>query len=259
MKAPLREVAAAYGAAATAWRSGPDEVYERLARALLAAAPVPLRGARVLDLGAGTGAASRAGRDAGAALVVAVDLAERMLAQGTGWTASLVADGARLPFRDGAFDLVVAACCLSHCLDPGQVLRECRRSAGAVLASAFPAGWTHPAKDAVDEIAAAYGYSPPEWYVRVKAVGERRVDDPEALRQLATEAGFRWVSVTASTVRTEVASAAQLARWRLGMAHMAPFVAALPPLQRAGLEGAAEAALASAPPLAVPLLVLSAT
>ena len=49
---------AGYEAAAPAWADGPGPLYTRLARVLVAAAPVPLAGAVVLDLGAGTGAAA---------------------------------------------------------------------------------------------------------------------------------------------------------------------------------------------------------
>jgi hypothetical protein len=58
-------VRASYDAAAGGWASGPGPMYARLAGALIAAAPVPLAGRRVLDLGAGTGAAGRAALAAG--------------------------------------------------------------------------------------------------------------------------------------------------------------------------------------------------
>jgi SAM-dependent methyltransferase len=88
-------VRASNDAAAGGWASGPGPMYTRLAEALIAAAPVPLAGRRVLDLGAGAGAAGRAALAAGAAQVVAADLATGMLrATGTGllsacgWTPS---------------------------------------------------------------------------------------------------------------------------------------------------------------------------
>ena len=49
-----------YDAAAAGWVGGPEEMYEALARSLVAAAPVPLAGRLVLDLGAGTGVAGQA-------------------------------------------------------------------------------------------------------------------------------------------------------------------------------------------------------
>jgi len=71
----LAGVRTAYNRSADAWTGGPEAVYDRLAEVLLASSPVPLEGARVLDVGAGTGAASRAALGAGARSVVAVDVA----------------------------------------------------------------------------------------------------------------------------------------------------------------------------------------
>jgi hypothetical protein len=60
-------VRAAYDAAAGEWAGGGlEQMYARLAGALVAAAPVPPAGRSVLDLGAGTGAAGRAALAAGA-------------------------------------------------------------------------------------------------------------------------------------------------------------------------------------------------
>ena len=61
------DVRAAYETAAAGWADGPGQVYGPLARALVGAAPVPVAGGRVLDLGAGTGVAGRAALAAGPA------------------------------------------------------------------------------------------------------------------------------------------------------------------------------------------------
>ena len=91
------------------------EAFAALEEALAAIEPPPKR---VLDLGTGTGAAAFvAARRFPESDVVGVDLSERMLAQARGNTppdlAARVrfeaADGAGLPFEDGAFDLVVLA------------------------------------------------------------------------------------------------------------------------------------------------------
>jgi hypothetical protein len=50
-----------------------------------------------------------------------------------------------------------------------------------------------------------------------------------------------------------------LADWWLGMAHLAPFVLALSPGERAEARRAVEAALVGAPALVVPLVVLAAS
>ena len=157
----------------TAGTPAPAPIYEPLARALVAAAPVPLAGRVVLDLGAGTGVAGRAALAAGAHRVVGADLSEAMLrrdaltatdATGAAVCCPVAADAAALPFRDGCFDLVLAAFCLNHLsrLDTG--LAELRRVGAALAASTFAPGWTHPAKDAVDEAARSFGYRPPPWY-----------------------------------------------------------------------------------------------
>lgn len=72
-RAPADRVAAAYSAAAGSWQQGPGLIYDRLADVVLSRSPVPLWGARVLDAGAGTGAASRAAAAAGASRVIARD------------------------------------------------------------------------------------------------------------------------------------------------------------------------------------------
>ena len=91
------------------------EAFAVLDEALAAISPPP---ARVLDLGTGTGAAAFvAARRFPEAEVVGVDLAERMLAEArrntppelVGRVRFEAADGARLSFEDGSFDLVVLA------------------------------------------------------------------------------------------------------------------------------------------------------
>ena len=259
MTGKVTGIRAAYEASATAWAEGPAAAYEAMADVLVAAAPRPLAGARVLDLGAGTGAASRAAVRAGAGWVVGADLAPQMLSVGRGWTTSVAADASALPFVAGAFDLVVAACCLGHLPDPAAALAQARRLAPALVASAFRAGWTHPAKAVVDQVAHTYGFVPPSWYARLKADLEPAVDDPDKLRALAIAAGYARAQARVREVEVGVSTAAELARWRLGMAHLAPFVATLQPRARERLRADCELALASAPALVVPLVVLAAT
>ena len=80
MTGPLAGLRESYDAAAQVWDGG--ATYARLAEALVAASPVSVAGSRVLDLGAGTGVATRALTDGGAEEVVAIDLAEGMLRAG---------------------------------------------------------------------------------------------------------------------------------------------------------------------------------
>jgi ubiquinone/menaquinone biosynthesis C-methylase UbiE len=252
------EMRAAYDGSAVAWASGPERIYAQLANALVECSPVPLSNARVLDLGAGTGVASRAAAAKGASHVVALDYAAAMLPHDETGIAAVVGDGCALPFGNDAFDLVVSAFSLSHFVDPLEALAEARRVSGALLASAFAANWTHPAKDAVENLLIVFGYQPPAWYQRLKQEGEPAVDDPAKLTQLARAAGFHDVTVHTISVATGVDTPAELVSWRLGMAQVAPFVASLEADNRAALQHVAEAAVTDVPPLTVEMLALAA-
>ena len=251
------EVRAAYDAAAADWAGGPEQVYAPLARALVAAAPLPLAGGRVLDLGAGTGVAGQAALAAGAGRVVAADLAVAMLRRGGPAQHPVAADATALPFRDQAFDLVVAAFCLNHLSRPGAALREARRVGRGLAASTFAPGWTHPAKLAVDEALRPFGFQPPAWYLSLQREAGPAAQDQARLAALAAGAGFTDVQVRTMTVPTGLSDPAELASWRLGMAQVAPFLQSLDAGQRAAARRAAEQAVAGTGPLAVPMLVLT--
>jgi len=263
---PAAEVRAAYTAAADQWAAGPEQMYAALARALLAAAGVPLAGRRVLDIGAGTGVAARAALAAGAGQVVATDLTAGMLGRagrqpGRAGTAlgRAVADAAALPFLAGSFDLAVAAFCLGYLRSVSAGLAEAHRVAAALAASMFTPGWTHPAKPAVDAVLGRFGYRPPAWYAAFKQHTEPAAADPGRLAGCVAAAGFSAVRLRTTMVATGLSGPAQLAGWRLGMAHVAPFVATLDPPRRAALRRAAEDAVAGAPPLTVSMTVLTAS
>ncbi len=237
---------AGYDAAAGAWADGPGRMYEQLARVLVAAAPVPLAGRLVLDLGAGAGVAGQAALAAGARQVVGVDLSEGMLRHSRDTLRAagypVAADAIALPFRDGRFDLVVAAFCLNHLSSLAAGLAEARRVGAAIAASLFAPGWTHPAKDAVDEAARSFGYRPPAWYTAL-APGSR-ASDPDVLAECAAAAGFTRVRARTTDVPTGLATPAELVSWRLGMAHFAPFMGSLDAPGRAVVRRAAEQAVA---------------
>ena len=250
---------AGYDAAADDWADGPGPMYAPLARALVAAAPVPSAGRLVLDLGAGVGVAGQAALAAGARQVVAVDLSEGMLRRGGPGGRPVAADAVALPFRDGSFDLVVAAFCLNHLGSLGAGLAEARRVGAAMAASMFAPGWTHPAKDAVDEAIRSFGYQAPAWHTAL-APGSR-AGDPEVLARYAAAAGFTRVQVRTMAVPTGLASPAELVSWRLGMAHVAPFMRSLDAPGRGAVRRAAEQAVAAvtAGPLVVSMVVLTAS
>src|SRR5262249_61359903 len=103
-----------------------------------------------------------------------------------------------------------------------------------------------------------FGYRPPEWYVRLKRETEPRAEDPDLLAGLAAAAGFRRVRLRTAAVPTGLATPAQLASWRLGMASAAPFVSSLGPARRAAVPRAAERAVTGMEPLVVSVMVLTA-
>jgi ubiquinone/menaquinone biosynthesis C-methylase UbiE len=273
---------AGYEAAAPAWADGPGPLYARLAHVLVAAAPVPLPGAAVLDLGAGPGVAGRAALAAGARQVVAADLSLGMLRRARDLRARdlrardlrardlrardlrgpelrgpdlcdpdlaggaawrpVAADAAALPFSNHSFDLVVAAFCLNHLGSLAAGLAEVRRVGAAIAASTFAPGWDHPAKGAVDKVLRSFGYQPPAWYACLSPGS--RAGDPAVLAEHAAAAGFTDVQVRTLDVRTALAAPAELASWRLGLAQTAPFMRSLDPPDQAAVRRAAEHAVA---------------
>jgi SAM-dependent methyltransferase len=109
----------------------------------------PLRGVRVLDIGAGTGIATRQLRDHGAA-VIAVDRGRGLLARAVAHTPELpviVADGTVLPVSDTSVDLVCFAQAW-HWLDERTRCREAHR----VLRNGgrWAAWWSHARADTED-------------------------------------------------------------------------------------------------------------
>jgi SAM-dependent methyltransferase len=252
LSSPVR---AAYEAAREAWASGPAPVYTALAGALAAHVAPLLAGARVLDLGAGTGAAGRAALAEGAAEVVAADVAVAPLRHCGPPLRPVAADVAALPFRDASFGVVLAAFSLTHVGDLSAGLAQTRRIGRVLAASAFAPGWRHPAKAAVDGVLARYGYRPPAWYVTFKNDTEPRLGDPQLVRQLALAAGYRRTESSVLAVPTRLSEPAELAAWRLGMAHIAPFARSLDDAHREELRLAAADALRGCEPLVIDMLV----
>lgn len=249
----------AYEAAAPAWTDGAERVYMPLAQALVS--QVDVAGRRVLDLGAGTGVAGRAALAAGARSVVATDIAVGMLLRCGPPVRPVAADALSLPFHDRSFDLVLAAFCLSHLASLDAGLREARRVGAAIAASSFAPGWTNPAKEAVEAALRPFGYLPPAWYLRFKQETEPAAGDPEVLSGRLASAGFGHVRIRWVTVRTGLCAPAEIAAWRLGMAHIAPFISSLHVRDASAARHAAQRAVAAsaAGPLTVELLVATAS
>jgi SAM-dependent methyltransferase len=254
-------IAAAYSATGAAWQRGPGVIYDRLSEVVVGACPIGLAGRLVLDLGAGTGAASRALTRVGSR-VVAADAAEGMLHPDRQTRPpAAVADARILPFPAASFDAVVAAFSLNHLNDPETGLAEAARvirPGGAIVASSYAADDAHPVKEAVDAAAGERGWAAPTWYADLKARALEKLDRPERMAAAARAAGLAGAGVTHHRVDFADLSAADLVRWRLGMAHLAPFVAGLDRESAAGLEARALELLGpEPPPLRRSILVLA--
>lgn len=246
-------VGRAYDTTARAWTDGPARVYDRLAAALIAESPVPVAGRLVLDVGAGTGAASLALVAAGAR-VVAVDLSPGMLrayrAPASGCVGRVAAEATRLPIAAGRVGGVVAAFSFNHLPDPGAGFREAVRAGergSPVLAAAYAADDDHPAKQAVDEAAAAEGWRIEAWYGAMRAEVSARLATVEGMRAAASVDGLEGDAVLRRVDLPDLDPEAMVG-WRMGMAQLAPFLAAAgPDVRRRVARGALER-LGSHPP-----------
>ena len=254
-------LSAAYSATGGAWQRGPGRIYDRLAEVIVDG--MPLVGASVLDVGAGTGAATRAALAAGAAAVVAVDSALGMLTHdATSRPPAAVADALALPFADATFDAAVAAFSLNHLTDPEAGLREMvrvTRPGGVLVASSYATDDIHPARDAVEAALEARGWVAEDWYVTLRKEATPRMATVEACDALATAVGLD-ATVEAVRVPFPTLDAYELVASRIGMAQHAPFVATLSGEERHALEVDAVARLRDdAPPLVRAIVVIRAT
>lgn len=246
----MTTVGGAYSAGAVAWGEGPAAVYGPLAERLVAFSPVPVAGRLVLDLGSGTGLASRAAEAAGARLVAA-DLALGMLLEDrASRPPAAVADMLRLPFATGAFDVVLAAFALNHLGDPSAGVREAGRVGRTLVASTYAADDDHPVKAAVDGALVKAGWKCPDWYPRLKA-SMAAWGTVAAATGAVERGGLRALLVEKIEVPFADLGPADMVAWRLGLAHCATFVAALDTTARARLVERALEALGSDPPLLV--------
>lgn len=255
-------LALAYSTTAGEWQRGPGPIYDRLAEVVVSRSPVPLRGRAVLDVGAGTGAASRAALAAGATRVIALDAAIGMLAHdAVRRPPAVVGDARALPFARWSFDAAVAAFSLNHLADPAAGLREMARvtrSGEALVAAAYAVDDTHPVKSAVEAALAARGWSPEPWYTSLRTEAAPMLATPEGCAAAAAAAGLD-ARVEAVRVPFLDLDVDDLVAWRLGLAQHAPFVARLPAEERQAVASEAAARLGDTlAPLERSILVLSA-
>ena len=254
----MSQLGAEYDAGADAWAGAPALVYGRFATVMLEHSPVPVSGAAVLDVGAGTAVACDAALARGARKAVASDISIEMLGHRDLSIPAVVADGGRLPFAAGTFDLVLSGFSLTHLSDPAAALVEWRRVAPAVLISTFAPGPSHPAKVAVDEAAQRFGFVSPPWYEQLKSELEPLVEDSASLTALVRRAGFEDVTLTQVTVDSGLRTPSEIVAWRWGMAQLAQFFAGLPPDRRDEARRAAKDAVADLGPVLVDIQVLGA-
>ncbi|PYQ53822.1 MAG: hypothetical protein DMF78_08065, partial [Acidobacteria bacterium] len=155
-------------------------------------------GSRLLDLGTGTGAVVSALDDKAATLrtIAGCDLSLGMLSKARHRVPQLrlvVADIARLPFRDASFDLATANCVLSHLADYqrglAEVVRVLARPGAFAMASWGPssdpygAAWKQLLEDAV-------GPGTAERTVDLVAPSESYFSSPDNVRAALIDAGF---------------------------------------------------------------------
>jgi ubiquinone/menaquinone biosynthesis C-methylase UbiE len=248
----------AYDDSGDAWNDGPARVYRALAEPVLAAAG-EVAGTDALDAGTGSGVLADELVRRGAR-VIGLDLSSGMLRRGASMRPpAVVADVRSLPLRAHSLDLATASFVLNHLEDPVSAVREfgrVLRPGGMLLATTFEGEAAHPAKGIVDEVARSYGYSPPAWYLAVKKGVQPLLGSAEAFADVGRAGSLGEVRVMRVPVAVAL-SPVELAGWRFGMAHLAPFVARLDPHDQAAMIALAEHRLGEVvEPVALTVLLL---
>jgi ubiquinone/menaquinone biosynthesis C-methylase UbiE len=187
------------------------EAYERVNAPLLFDAPARAlveyaalsRGEHVLDVGAGTGAVSRAAMAAGADVVALDPSLPMLMAAGRGGVSHLVCGSVpMLPFLDAVFDRVVSAFVMTHLDDPDAAacdMRRVLRSGGRIALSAW-APAEDPYANAWTEI--VHEFARPELIADAAQrvlPGESRFARADGLSSLLAAAGFRDVQSESRT------------------------------------------------------------
>jgi ubiquinone/menaquinone biosynthesis C-methylase UbiE len=206
------------------------EAYERVAAARFAtvarhllSSVRPPEGAQVLDLGTGTGAVGVALADSlKVCRLVGCDLSLPMLIRARRRVPGLspvLANAARLPFREDSFDLVTANCVLSHLPDYRGALHEILR----VLAkpASFAASCWGPASDPYGEVWSylldgSAGEGTVQRATEAVVPWESHFSSPDSVRTALLEAGFSGVHVDMFNLTSDLSVAEYVSDRALG-------------------------------------------
>jgi hypothetical protein len=136
-------------------------------------------------------------------------------------------------------------------------MRRVLKPGGRVAVASFVAGPKDPAKQAVEAVAASFGYQEPAWYTHLKAF-EARAGEANNLRRAAQLAGFEHVHTDSLEVDTGLDSPEAFVDYRLGMPNLALLVTSLQERRRQELWRAAVDSIAGwYQPLRPRVLILS--
>jgi SAM-dependent methyltransferase len=257
----LGEQSASYSAAGDSWAAGPIRVYGRLAEELVGRCPGGVAGRRAVDIGAGTGAASRALLAAGATEVVAVDAARGMLDHDrAARPPAVVGDACSLPFGPGSFGAAVAAFSFNHLAEPARGLADAARvlvPGGGLAVSAYADDDTHPVKEVVDRLCRERGWVEPAWATALRKEAAPALATVERGIEAADAAGLAGAVVERVRVPFPELGPADLVAWRLGLAQVAEFINDLTPTERDDLAAEARARLGACPELVRIMVVIT--
>jgi SAM-dependent methyltransferase len=156
-------------------------------------------------------------------------------------------DAVALPFRNDAFDVVLAPFSLNHLPDPARGMREAARVADRLLASAYATDDDHPAKLAVETALTEFGWRRPAWYGEVKAAMDA-LGTIETAREAVVRGGLCPTRIEREAVVFDELGPVDMVAWRSGMAPSAAFVAALSVSKREELVERAVELLGPNPP-----------
>jgi SAM-dependent methyltransferase len=189
---------------------------------------------------------------------VSADMLAALVRETGGVVPVTVGDIRRLPLADGSYDISAAAFVITHLHDPALAVAELNRvtrPSGWLLATSFGAD-DHPVKAAVDGVLIRHHFRPPEWYAELKTVTMPLTATVDAFSAVASAGGLTEFRVDEIVVDFSDLTPGAVAAYRLGMAHTAPFVAALAEAERRRLTEESVEAVRGVPPLRVSMLVL---